>query len=152
MLHIKQATFNIQYIYDKTQAKRQCRASLYTETRQYWYFFRFLKNWLAENMHFPFKAKDPCPLTMGKPGFTCLKNKKPHGEKEVKPWGNKRRLRYKSRLRRYDYSEKNAIGLEKKITRVFVFLLFYKSFSVLEKIKSPFIFLKTRKPNCPNLC
>ena len=36
-----------------------------------------------------------------------LGNKKPHGEKEVKPWGNKRRLRFTSRdLKVLKFAEK----------------------------------------------
>jgi len=42
--------------------------------------------------------------------------KKPHGKKEVKPWGNKRRLRYFiSRLGNYFFLRKNAILFNEKI-------------------------------------
>jgi len=48
--------------------------------------------------------------------FRNLGNKKPHGEKEVKPWGNKRRLRFFiSRPKEYSISEKNAIRFSKKV-------------------------------------
>ena len=46
--------------------------------------------------------------------------KKPHGKKEVKPWGNKRRLRYFiSRLGNYFFLRKNAILFNEKKYNIF---------------------------------
>ena len=62
---------------------------LYTETPQMPQYDATICNFAKNGMHFSFSQERVL--------FRNLGNKKPHGEKEVKPWGNKRRLRFTSR-------------------------------------------------------